>query len=576
MKKLLLATAVVVAAGTAGYLYQKSVIQDTSDSLLAQVPADSLMVAYQTEAFNHYEFLNAFGVTSQGSIAELFALQQLTPQQAFVLNLLDGYLESAASPESLKAYFGTGDSINPLFYTLGLVPVYKLPIESPAALWKTLDHQELMNGVTHEKARLGTVEYRRYELTDAADPQNGIGLVVAVVDNVLTITVDVPKLGEQNPLAMAFGLEAPAVSLADTDRLKALQDKYGENNNSFGYVDHREIIKGLTTRDGNLLAQQLSRIEPDPELEQLRSPACHREFTQIGQHWPQSVAFMEYQMGQGQPSVKGSFVIESSNRVILDALKSLRGVLADSNSDESFLSLALGVDITKLAPAIGTIWMDLAAPQYQCPMLAQMQGDMREFNPTASVQLGAGMLNGLKGLGMELFDIYVDSNTAYGESFEQLDALLTVSASDPNTLLQSAQLLVPELAQLPIKPDNQPVNVSGLFNQYSGMSMDVFVRMNDAHLTIYSGEKAGKASEQVMAHPLTPNGLLSFKMDSERILEVMQSTSEVTGEPVPEDVALSLQQGFVGGMTLDVTEDGIAFGIDYQAATGKKAEVAQQ
>ncbi|MGU3847432.1 hypothetical protein ACVZHT_38490, partial [Vibrio diabolicus] len=60
MKKLLLATAVVAAAGGAGYLYQNNTTPSDSVSLLSQVPADSLMVTYQTEPFNHYKYINAF------------------------------------------------------------------------------------------------------------------------------------------------------------------------------------------------------------------------------------------------------------------------------------------------------------------------------------------------------------------------------------------------------------------------------------------------------------------------------------------------------------------------------------
>ncbi|MCV3264085.1 hypothetical protein OGZ01_21825 [Vibrio harveyi] len=44
-----------------------------------------------------------------------------------------------------------------------------------------------------------------------------------------------------------------------------------------------------------------------------------------------------------------------------------------------------------------------------------------------------------------------------------------------------------------------------------------------------------------MAQPLTANGLLSFTLDSERVLEVMETASEVSGEPVPEDLMMSLQ-----------------------------------
>ncbi|MHC6801441.1 hypothetical protein ACYTR9_14080, partial [Vibrio antiquarius] len=86
---------------------------------------------------------------------------------------------------------------------------------------------------------------------------------------------------------------------------------------------------------------------------------------------------------------------------------------------------------------------------------------------------------------------------------------------------------------------------------------------------------AEDASKEVMAQPLSPNGLFSFDFDSERILEVLESASAVTGEPLPDDVMKSLQGELVGGMTMDVTDQGIGFEFDYRGAT-KPVTVAQQ
>ncbi|WDZ73919.1 hypothetical protein PWW31_26230 [Vibrio harveyi] len=132
---------------------------------------------------------------------------------------------------------------------------------------------------------MDTVEFRRYELTDSQDPQMGVGLAVGVVNNVLTVTLDIPELGAENPLKMAFGLESPKNNIADSGRLEALKAKYGANNNSFGLVDFREVIKGFTTTDGNRLARQLNTAGSDPMLDELRTPACHTEFTQIAENW---------------------------------------------------------------------------------------------------------------------------------------------------------------------------------------------------------------------------------------------------------------------------------------------------
>ncbi len=90
MKKLLLATAVVAAAGGAAYVYQNNLAQgESSTSLLSQVPADTLLITYQTEPFNHYEYMNAFGTSQQPPMGELFAEEDLTPGLEFAVNFLD-------------------------------------------------------------------------------------------------------------------------------------------------------------------------------------------------------------------------------------------------------------------------------------------------------------------------------------------------------------------------------------------------------------------------------------------------------------------------------------------------------
>ncbi len=570
MKKVLLAGAIVAVVGTAGYLYhnQDSLLaQADSESLLTQVPADSLIVTYQSEPINHYEYINAFGTVNQPSIAQLLEAEEadIPPEAAFLIHLFDDYLQSASSPETLKAYFGTGETINPIFYTLGMVPVYKLPIEDPAVLWSTLDRQEQKSGVSHETGTLGNVEYRRYALTEATELQQSVDLIVAVTDKVLTVTVDIPQLGEQNPLKMALGLEAPAANLADSGRLEALQAKYGNNNNSFAYVDHREIIKGITTADGNMLARQLTLIDAEDHIldETVRSPACHTEFTQIAENWPLTVGFVEYKADANQATLNGSFVIESNNTVIVDALKSMRGVLANSKSDKSFFSLALGLDANTLAPAIGKIWTDLTQPQYQCELLAEVQQEMKTQNPAMMLGMATSMVNGLKGLSIDLFDFQLNDNM----KLDKLDMIFSMSANDPGMLLQSAQMFVPELAQIQVQPDDQAVNIGELVEQHTGVQTELFVRLNDKHLTMYSGEEATTISDNIMSQPLTPNGLMSFTLNSARMLEIVENTFNTMGEPLPEEVMMSLQDNVNSSTTLDITDHGVTFSLDYRSMT---------
>ena len=190
--------------------------------------------------------------------------------------------------------------------------------------------------------------------------------------------------------------------------------------------------------------------------------------------------------------------------------------------------------------------------------------------------MGAGMANGLKGWSVEMFGLDMDMNGQDGPDLAQLDAIFSISADNPNMLLQTAQMFMPELAKLEIQPDNQPVNIGGLLEPYIGKPMDVFARLNDSHLTLYSGDASAATSEKVMAQSLTANGLMSFTLDPDRLLEVIDTVSEVSGEPVPEDVMMSLQGELIGSMSLDVTKDGIAFDFDYVNSTKPQATLAQQ
>ena len=62
---------------------------------------------------------------------------------------------------------------------------------------------------------------------------------------------------------------------------------------------------------------------------------------------------------------------------------------------------------------------------------------MRGQNPAPAISMGAGMANGLKGLSMEMFGLDVNMNGQYGPELGQLDAIFSISADDPNMLLQT-------------------------------------------------------------------------------------------------------------------------------------------
>nr|WP_232105183.1 hypothetical protein [Vibrio parahaemolyticus] len=106
-------------------------------------------------------------------------------------------------------------------------------------------------------------------------------------------------------------------------------------------------------------------------------------------------------------------------------------VLTESNSDKSFFSFgarhrhqhACAIDWSNLdRDNSATIPMCAAEPN------AKRHGRQ---NPAAAVSMGSGMLNGLKGLSMQLFDLNINPDAQFGEVFSQMDGMFTLSAKDP-------------------------------------------------------------------------------------------------------------------------------------------------
>ncbi|MBE4601476.1 hypothetical protein [Vibrio navarrensis] len=564
MKKLLLASA-VSAAAIGAYVYQSGVLTQETNDLLSLIPAESAIVAVQTEAFDHYAYLKSASFGQQ-QLADEFD-GDLTPEQHFLIALFDGYAQSASSPEALRKYLGTAEKINPLFYTIGLIPVYKLTLQDPTAFWHTIDQKEQETGATHKAEKLGNVDFRRYTVADKQEFGIGLDLIIATEGKVLTITLDSPELGSESPLKMALGQEKPTRSLADTDILSALQAKYGKEHNSYAYFDHQALIKGLTTKEGNRIAKQLNVIKQPQDEEVfslLQTPACQQELATIGSNWPRTVATGQFKYQEGKAVLNGDVIVESNNKTILNALNTIRGFLPSlKTEDASIFSLGFGLEMAKLAPAVGEIWQDLRTPTYSCELLSKFQNGLGTQNPAAMMSMASGMVNGLKGVSFSLYDFKPNFEGEYGPTLDKLDFILSMSASDPKMLLQSAQMFIPELAGVDIPANDQPVDLSELLQDQTGLENPLFARLNDKHFTLYSGEKATSASGEIMPQALNANGLVKFFMDSPRLLELIDLGMQMSGEELPQEVIDAFYSESATTVTLDVDQHGVVFGYGY-------------
>ncbi|PXA73947.1 hypothetical protein [Vibrio sp. 11986-1-5] len=572
MKKLILAAAITATAAAGGYFYHLDSKANTDlDPLLTLIPAESAFVSFTTEEYDHYQYLHAFGY-AQESLYDYFDDREFTAEQAFIIDYLDGYLQSAVDKQTLKNYLGTPDSIQPIMYTLGLIPVYKIQLENSDTFWRTISQVEQETGATYQTGQLGEVNYRRYRLTEEGDED--IGLIIAVDNKIATFTLDIPMLGEENPLKLALGIEKPQLSFAQSDRFSKLKTKYGKQYSNYADLDHQAIIQGLTQPGSNRIARQLEALQQqtsEPFLDELRHPNCQTELAAIGRNWPRTVGLAEYSMHNGQAAIKGKLVIESHNQVIINALKAIRGFLPEvTDPQERIFSIGLGLDISKLATSVGSIWNDLRQPSYSCEFLADFQQSLGDENPAAMLSLGASMLGSVKGMHFALNDLSLDTEHPFGPQLDKLDFLFTLSANQPENLLLSAQMFVPELAHLALEANGEPMDLSTLVSAETGIQTPLFARLNDKHLALYSGAQSATSAEAILKQPLTSKGLFQFDVNMPRFMEAMRLAAEFSDEELPEELMHGATSNTVTQFIIDINDNGIV--LDYHQYSAKPVQ----
>jgi len=563
VNKMLIAAG-VVAIGAGGYFYVQNQ-SATSASILEQIPADTAVLAAQMTPIPLEHYLASISeLPSQDELMVMIETDpaNITSKEKFFYAFYDAFLKATQSPEQFKATFGTADMLNNYAYTLGIVPVLKMEVANPAAFWSTIDQLEADSEFTHIAGNIGKTNYRRYPIVEE-NGQTELEFIIGITDGFATFTVNIDRLKDANPLEMALGLKKPAHSVASSNILEQVQTKYSQMaDQQISYIDHQQLATGFTTQDGNLIAKQLTKLsaeEPTNPFAEMQTLECQNDIQSIAANWPRTIAGGSF---QATGAVTGNVVIESNNNVILSALKSLRGFIPQSqNVKNSALFVGMGIDINQLTPAVTQILTDLQSVQYQCQPLAEFQQQLTQANPAMMVGMASGFVNGLKGISFTLFD-YQMAMGDYAEELTQLDAAITVSADNPSALVQNAAMMMPELASIQLPSDGTPVALPEEFSGMVGEVGTVYAATKGQHLTIYTGEKSGEFSSELMDKPLEKNGITNILIDYKKLFSPVITMMEQAGEPVPEELEPFINNELRGSLAYDVTDNGITFDVE--------------
>lgn len=565
MKKILIVTAIAAAGTGAYFVNQQLQTSPAAYNVLDYVPADTPLLSAQLKPFPLKDYLNS---SPQIKIAEdQKALQNIAvqddPQSKFFLSLAKNYQTSLQDTELFLKTFGLADNIRAYFYMLGALPVLKIEVENTQAIWDLLDKAEQESGYSHRSGKIQETQYRAYRLNDPAEAQR-TELIISQDNGLLTITLD-SSLNKEALLNSALGLLKAENPITDSGILEEIASKYNFTDQNIAFINHQEIIKGLTTTNANQLARHLSLLFPNQDQENplltFRTPECKTELTAVANNWPRTVfGYTDLSVTGTQSTMDFSTVIESKNQTILNALQSLRGYIPQytQNIQNNVFALGFGVDINQLTSATATILADLKTPNYQCAPLQGMQDSLQQKGQSYSMMMGmaGGIANGLKGFSFAVLD-YSLSQNGNKKVLDSIDALLSYSADNPLTLFNSLQMFSPDLQRLQPPVDGSAVDLSEFIPQ--GVNISPKMAIKGKHLVIYNGEKSEQQADLMSSEALTKNGLFTFSFDFKRMYEPIITAAELSGESVPSKAMFLQNYNMRMKFDIDINQQGIVF-----------------
>jgi hypothetical protein len=533
-------TGAVVAAGAVGYMVSQQGSEGTSASYspLTYVPADTVFFSGQLESFPLKNYLKSTSYPQNNMADQLLAefSESTDPKELFVASLMESYFDAVSSPELFQKTFALPDDIKTFIYAVGLMPVVRYQVTDEQNFWAVLDKAEMDSGFKHEQRKSKEFPYRVYTLDNTVEGET-FEAVVAYENGWATWTINT-HLNTQADLDQALAQSKPTASLKDSGVLKGIQTQHGFTGASLSYFDHEGIVKALTTTNGNALATMLTKAielegEGNNDFAVIRTPECAAEMGAIAANWPRTVIGIrskdDMNITAERSYMKAAMVVESKNKVVLDALTSMQGFIPSYLEKAQVFGMGLGIDTNKLSPALSSIWSNMLEPSYKCEPLMEMQAATRDANP-AALAMFTGMAQGVKGVGMGIQD-FSFSMEGPAPELESLDAIVSLSAENPTVLFNMAKTFAPPLAHIQLPTDGSAVDLSTMLPIPPEVNVKPMLAVKGKHLVIYNGEKAKAIAEGMASEEATSNGLLNFSMDYKKILAPVLPMLEMAADP---------------------------------------------
>jgi len=561
------------------------------DNILSYVPADSIYFAGGAQAWSVNEMFTMFGHTS--GFIEL-ALQDsaknsdkpiTTPGDKMVQQLLAAYFDATNQPQNFSNTSGIGDKFSFAIYSVGIIPVLRIQLQNTVKFESYIQNIETQAQITPVIENQAQLTIRKYSFRDDKTSTNtrNSSLVIAVQNNYALLTLNFDETSDELKHAnqQILGIIKPGKAL-NIDRLTALVDKYHFDPRFIFYIDHKEIIRGFTSNQNQFgemvkMFEELSASNklvsatedlvgeaPAPEQKQapapqtdakkndffaqLQTPACQSELAAKAENWPQTVAGYTILDLQNKPAVtEYKTVVEINDKNFVKSLSSLRGVVPEyvaTKEQAMIFGFGLGINIDAIAPFVMDFIKEFSAHDYQCKFLADLKQKMQESNPSMLIAMATGMAAGVFGASATLlnFEGNFDGGKQKMPEISDFQAIVTVSAKNPQILLMSLRQINPNFPPIQLPEDGTPVELP--------LPLPIPDRIKLAqkgkHIVAYIGKDSIKLAQDLQNLPLQGNGFLASNIDFLKFIKFGKSLPGANPDAPDSDQKLQEALEFFG------------------------------
>jgi hypothetical protein len=550
-----------------------------SRDILTYVPADTLFFfgGLEPAPFQHAIDMMA---PENGWLKHANWSQQLSdeekakmpPAALMLVTLFSEYMQIMQDPATAVSKLGVGDKIDSVAYTVGFLPVMRIKLADTKAFTALIDLAEKKAGLTSTRQTVGDITLRSYSFDEPGkEKSTNVNLLIGNNNQYAVISLS-SKVEGDKAHNVIVGTDKPAQSLASLTVLHDIKNKYNFHPAYVSYVNHKEIMKGLTGEGNNefgrmldamiAMAEEAKATEQEPQtatpadpamtdenqdgetaapatpaanngkpLDAIRTEACRKELMAMVESWPQTVfGYTKLDLESKSKIMEARILVESTDTVFMQEMQSIRGFIPTTLLDvkqNPVFGFGLGINMDKLSPFIAKAIQGFTSKEYQCEFLAQSRMGLLQSNPAMALGMMSGMVAGLQGISATILDL--DGNFDFSQpgappDIKSIDAIITVSSANPAQLLMMIANMQPGMPPLQLPPDGTPIDFPAPVPMPNGESIKLALKGN--HIVAYVGTKSAQLAERLAQDKLQPNGLFAFNMDFGKYMKMVANMAQ--------------------------------------------------